>query len=62
MTKEEVSDTKRGVAQCPACDYTMKRIGRTFFMHALIGSKRFYCRDCGQEYLRFLGFYFRCGV
>jgi transposase-like protein len=62
MTKEAMTDKKPGVAKCPACDYIMQRIGRTVFMRVLIGSKRYRCRDCGREYLRFLGHYFPRGL
>jgi transposase-like protein len=46
------------VVKCPACKETMQRIGRTILMRVLIGSKRYTCRNCNQEYLRFLGRYF----
>jgi hypothetical protein len=36
----------------------MERIGRTVFMRALIGSKRYYCWNCRKEYLHFLGYLF----
>lgn len=59
MTKEATINKKSGLATCPACANTMERIRRTVFMRVLIYSKRYYCRDCRQEYLHFLGHYFR---
>ena len=59
VSNEATSDKKRDAVKCPACDYPMQRIGRTFFMRLLISSKRYRCRDCRQEYLHFLGRYFR---
>jgi transposase-like protein len=61
VTKEAMTVKKHDVTKCPACEDKMQRIGRSFFMRALFGSKCYYCRDCRQEYLRFAGHYFHCG-
>ena len=62
MTKEAMTDKKSRVARCPGCGDTMQRIGRTVFMRALIGSKRYRCRECRKNYLRVLGHYFPGGL
>ena len=62
MTNEATADKKRSLVKCPGpgCKETMQRIGRTFFMRLLIGSKCYYCRECRQQFLVFLGHYFPC--
>jgi len=58
MTTLALADEKSGVLKCPACENSLERISRTAFMRVLIGSKRYYCWHCHQEYLYFLRNYF----
>ncbi len=59
MAKETPADKKSGVGKCPECGGALERVRRTVFMHALIGSKRYHCWHCRQDYLHFLGHFFR---
>ena len=57
--QETLADAKSVMPKCPVCDDPMERIARTVLMRALIGSKRYYCRFCRQDYLRLLGHFIR---
>jgi len=60
MTEQATTEKKRSVTLCPTCQESMKRIGRTFSMRFLTGSKCYYCRECRQKFLLFLGHHFLC--
>ena len=55
VTKATSVDEKSRIPKCPVCAEPMERIARPVLMHALIGSKRYYCRFCRHSYLQFLG-------
>ncbi|MBE0619850.1 MAG: hypothetical protein IH605_04595 [Burkholderiales bacterium] len=54
-TTNTSADDNSDLVKCPGCGDTLERIGRTIVMRALIGSKRYYCGNCRQNYLDFLG-------